>query len=72
MAVIGHLKGKLTLTFPDAEPLTLGTISLPLKAVNAPRANSGADEISISIVADLEELRSTIQQLFTDQKGTQK
>ena len=61
---VGTLRGSLTLTFPDAEPLNLGTIDIPLEAVNASRVHSGSDEISIRIVADLEKLRDNIQALL--------
>ena len=61
---VGTLRGSLTLTFPDAEPLNLGTIDIPLEAVNASRVHSGSDEISIRIAANLEKLRDNIQALF--------
>ena len=60
---VGSIRGQVILRI-NGKDLNLGDISVAIDAKVLPRANSGADEVAIGLHADLEQVRSTIAELF--------
>ena len=63
---IGGITGTLRLQVGDAD-LNLGTINIPLRAINSGLKEVGSDEITIGLATDLKEMRRVIQELFSQE-----
>ena len=66
MATAGYLRGQLSITFPGGIASNLGEISIPIRTKTLPRRTSGSPEITVELVANLEEVRRTIQEIFRE------
>ena len=64
MATAGYLRGQLSITFPGGTTSNLGEVSIPIRTREAPIHTSGSPEITVELVANLEEVRNTIQELL--------
>ncbi len=53
---VGSIKGTLRLRVGDTD-LSLGTINIPLRAINSGLKEVGSDEITIGLATDLKEMR---------------
>ena len=55
--IAGYLTGMLTLTFPDAEPVEIGSISLPIGVITGPGGIT-------RLIVDTEEAADRIRRIF--------
>lgn len=61
MSAIGHIEGELTLTIAGSEPISIGTVSIPLKV----KPGTGTKPtVYLEIVADLGEVRDYVNAVF--------
>ena len=56
--IAGYLTGMLTLTFPDAEPVEIGSISLPIGVITGPGG------ITTRLIVDTDEAADRIRRIF--------
>ena len=54
----GYLTGMLTLTFPSAEPVEIGSISLPIGVITGPGG------ITTRLIVDIDEVADRIRRIF--------
>lgn len=65
MTTVGSVTGDLRIDIGGAT-LELGRVTVPLVAENTTRRDSGDPTVTIGIKADLKEIRSIVQQLFSE------
>lgn len=68
MAQVGTIQGQLKLQI-GTQTLNLGEVIIPLRARNLARKDSGSDEMTVSIEADLKQVRESVQVLFAERSG---
>ena len=56
--IAGYQTGMLTLTFPDAEPVEIGSISLPIGVITGPGG------ITTRLMVDTDEAADRIRRIF--------
>ena len=64
MTTVGTITGDLKIDIGGAT-LELGRVTIPLIAENTTRRDSGDPTVTIGVKADLKEVRSIVQQLFS-------
>ena len=62
---VGSLTGNLKIDIGGAT-LELGRVTIPLVAENTTRRDSGDPTVTIGIKADMKEIRTVVQQLFSE------
>ena len=68
MAQVGTIQGQLKLQI-GTQTLNLGEVIIPLRARNLARKYSGSDEMTVSIEADLKQVREYVQAVFGERSG---
>ena len=69
MSALGSINGELLLRV-GSQTINLGRLVIPLRAKNLPRTDSGADEVTVEISADVARIRDAIAARFASEGDT--
>lgn len=63
MSRIATIRGTLTLTIADADPVTIGDVLIPVLATT----HSADNSVTLRLAPDLRQVRETVQAIFNQE-----